>query len=210
MHGEDRLSHLLHIQSSPNLESSVTRRLSGHFVKTWCASRHQVTVEEIDLAASPLPHFGPEIMAAYATQPSERTKSQNEAIALSEQLVSQLVAADILVVSAPMINFTIPTQLKAWFDYVIVAGKTFQYAAPGVAKGLLFGKKAFVIEARGGEYAEGPASAFDFQEPLLRTMLGFMGIFDVTFIRAEGMRQKPEDTPAIIAHAEQVVARLAA
>lgn len=204
------MSLLLHIQSSPNLDSSVTRRLSTQFVETWAGSRQNVTVEELDLARHPLPHFGPEIMAAYLAPDAEPAEATRAAAALSEKLVAQLIAADVLVISAPMINFTIPTQLKAWFDHVIVAGKTFQYAAPGVAKGLLFGKKAFVVEARGGEYAEGPASAFDFQEPLLRTMLGFMGVFDVTFIRAEGLRQKPEDGPSIIAHAERVVARLAA
>lgn len=204
------MSRLLYIQSSPNLATSVTRQLSSQFVQTWVGSRQDVTVEELDLAVDPLPHFGPDIMAAYGAPGAEHSEATSAAIALSERLVTQLIGSDVLVISVPMINFTIPTQLKAWFDYVIVAGKTFQFAAPGVAKGLLFGKKAFVVEARGGEYSEGPASAFDFQEPLMRTLLGFMGVFDVTFIRAEGMRQKPEDIPAIMAHAERVVARLAA
>jgi FMN-dependent NADH-azoreductase len=204
------MARLLHIQSSPNLDSSVTRRLSCLFIEKWAGSRQNVEIQELDLAKAPLPHFGPDIMATYVGDEASWSQDSRDALALSQRLVDQLIAADILVISAPMINFTIPTQLKAWFDHVIVAGKTFQYAAPGVAKGLLFGKKAFVVEARGGEYAEGPASAFDFQEPLLRTMLGFMGIFDVTFIRAEGLRQKPEDAPAIIANAERVVARLAA
>jgi FMN-dependent NADH-azoreductase len=200
---------LLHIQSSPAGNASVTRRLSDLFVRTWCASRTAVDVELVDLVADPLPHFGPEMMAA-AAPPEGWSEATKEAVALSNRLVEQLLAADLLVIGAPMYNFTIPSQLKAWFDHVTIAGRTFQYTAPGIGKGLLFGKKAYVIEARGGEYAEGPASAFDFQEPLLRTLLGFLGIYDVSFIRAEGHRQKPEDAAAIAASAERVIARLAA
>jgi FMN-dependent NADH-azoreductase len=109
-----------------------------------------------------------------------------------------------------MINFTICTQLKSWFDYVTIVGRTFQYSAPGIAKGLLFGKKAFVIEGRGGDYTDLPFSAFDFQEPLLRMLLMFLGLFDVSFIRAEGMRQRVDEAPDILRNAEAIVARLAA
>ncbi|NDB70806.1 MAG: FMN-dependent NADH-azoreductase, partial [Methylocystaceae bacterium] len=132
------------------------------------------------------------------------------AMALSDRLVDQLLEADIIVIGAPMINFTVCTQLKAWFDHVTVAGRTFQYSAPGVAKGLLFGKKAFVVVARGGDYSELPVNAFDFQEPLLRVLLMFLGVFDVTFIRAEGMRQKIDEAADILRNAEAVIARLAA
>jgi FMN-dependent NADH-azoreductase len=93
---------------------------------------------------------------------------------------------------------------------VTVAGRTFKFAAPGVAKGLLFGKKAFVIEARGGDYTDLPVNAFDFQEPLLRVLLMFLGIFDVSFIRAEGMRQRVDEMADIVRNAEAVIARLAA
>jgi FMN-dependent NADH-azoreductase len=110
----------------------------------------------------------------------------------------------------PMINFTICSQLKTWIDHVTIAGRTFKYAAPGVSKGMLFGKKVFVITARGGDYADVPVNAFDFQEPLLRTNLGFLGLFDVSFIRAEGMRQRSEETADIIRNAETIIARLAA
>ena len=138
---------------------------------------------------------------------SEETKA---AVGLSDRLITQLEAADILVIGSPMINFTICSQLKAWFDHVIIAGRTFEYSAPGVARGLLFGKKAFVIEARGGDYADIPFSAFDFQEPLIKALLMFIGIVDVTTIRAEGMRQNEDEAADILRQAESVVARVAA
>lgn len=203
------MPRLLHIQSSPNIGNSVTRVLSDRFVAAWTANHANVQVDSIDLAADPLPYFDAEaiqgLMPGAIVTPEAQVKAD-----LSDRLVTQLEDADILVIGAPMINFTIPAQLKSWFDYVSVAGRTFQFAAPGIAKGLLFGKKAFVVLARGGDYTDFPANAFDFHEPLLRALLGFMGIYDVAFIRAEGMRAKEEEVPAIMSNAEEVIARLAA
>lgn len=201
---------LLQIHSSPNLGSSITRELSDRFVKTWIESHANVDVETLDLAVDEVPHFDPLIMQAAMAAGGELSPEMTERLAVSDRLIDQLEAAELLVIGAPMINFTIPSQLKAWFDNVMIAGRTFKYTAPGVSKGLLFGKKAFVVLARGGDYTDGPAAAFDFQEPLLRTLLGFIGIFDVTFIRAEGLRQRPEDAAAIIGNAHAVIARLAA
>jgi FMN-dependent NADH-azoreductase len=204
------MPRLLHIQSSPNLGSSVTRVLSKKFVETWTNNHSNIEVDVLDLATDPVPHLGAALLEAAVQPPNKQKPETREAVALSDRLIRQLEAADILVIAAPMINFTICTQLKAWFDHVIIAGRTFQYSAPGVAKGLLFGKKAFVIEARGGDYADLPFNAFDFQEPLLRTLLMFLGIFDVSFIRAEGVRQREEEAPDIIRNAEAIIARLAA
>ncbi|HCE6396368.1 MULTISPECIES: FMN-dependent NADH-azoreductase [Pseudomonas aeruginosa group] len=201
---------LLHIQSSANLQNSVTRVLSEKFVETWSHNHSNVQVELLDLVANPLPHFGPEILQAGVLSQDQWTPEVRNAVELSDRLIKQLEAADILVIGAPMINFTICTQLKAWFDHVTIAGRTFKYSAPGASKGLLFGKKAFVIEARGGDYTDIPMNAFDFQEPLLRMLLGFIGIFDVSFIRAEGMRQRSEEFADIMRNAESVIARLAA
>jgi FMN-dependent NADH-azoreductase len=204
------LPRLLLIQSSPNLNNSVTRSLSEKFVATWASNHANVEVERLDLATDPLPHFGPEILEAAIRSPDEQSAKTREAVALSDRLIKQLEAADLLVIAAPMINFTLCTQLKSWFDYVTIAGRTFQYSAPGVAKGLLFGKKAFVILARGGDYVDLPFNAFDFQEPLLRTLLMFLGVFDVTFVRAEGMRAKVDEAADILRNAEAIIARLAA
>jgi FMN-dependent NADH-azoreductase len=203
------MPHILHIQSSPNLESSITRSLSQKFVDSWCSTHASMTVDTIDLARNPLPHFGP-VLAGMGVAEEDWNTEVRAAADLSDKLIKQLEAANIIVIGAPMINFTICTQLKAWFDHVMIANRTFKYAAPGVAKGLLFGKKAFVIEARGGDYADVPMNAFDFQEPLLRMMLGFMGVFDTTFVRAEGMRQRVDEAADILRNAEEIIERLAA
>jgi FMN-dependent NADH-azoreductase len=204
------MPRLLHIQSSPNLDKSLSRALSEKFVQTWITHHANMTVDVLDLAAKPLPHFGPEILAAAVGTPNDWSPETRKAVALSDALVKQLEAADIVVIGSPMINFTICTQLKTWFDHVTVANRTFKFSAPGIAKGLLFGKKVFVIEARGGDYADVPINAFDFQEPLLRVLLGFLGMFDVSFIRAEGTRQRIDELADIVQHAESVIARLAA
>lgn len=203
------MPQILHIQSSPNLGNSITRSLSQKFIDAWKSTHANIEIDTLDLAAEPLPHFGA-VLAGVGVAKEEWSPEVRAAADLSDKLVSQLEAANILVIGAPMINFTICSQLKAWFDHVMIAGRTFQYAAPGVAKGLLFGKKAFVIEARGGDYADVPMNAFDFQEPLLKMMLGFMGIFDVTFVRAEGMRQRVDEADDILRNAETIIERLAA
>lgn len=204
------MPRLLHIQSSPNLKNSVTRLLSEKFVDTWTSNHANVQVELLDLVLDPIPHLGPDLLQGLALPAEEQTPAMRSEVARSDRLIRQLEAADLLVIAAPMINFTLCTQLKAWFDYVTIAGRTFQYSAPGVAKGLLFGKKAFVIEGRGGDYVDLPFNAFDFQEPLLRTLLMFLGVFDVTFVRAEGMRAKVDEAADIMRNAEAIIARLAA
>lgn len=206
---DEGMPRLLHIQSSPNIANSVTRLLSDRFVQTWTSNHANVEVDALDLVTDPLPYFDSEAIQGLMGGANPTPEAEAKA-ALSNRLVTQLEEADILVMGAPMINFTIPAQLKSWFDYVSIAGRTFQFAAPGIAKGLLFGKKAIVILARGGDYTDFPANAFDFHEPLLRTLLGFIGIYDVAFVRADGMRAKEEEVPAIMSNAEEVIARLAA
>ena len=203
------MPRLLHIQSSPNLGNSVTRTLSQKFVDEWTKTHASVAVDVVDLAKDPLPHFGTVLAGAGAAR-EDWSPEVEEAAALSDRLIDQLEAATILVIGAPMINMTICSQLKSWFDHVMIAGRTFQYAAPGIAMGLLFGKRAFVIVARGGDYADVPMNAFDFQEPLIRTLLGFMGVYDVTFVRAEGMRQRIDEADDILRNAEAIIERLAA
>jgi FMN-dependent NADH-azoreductase len=203
------MPRILHIQSSPNRGDSITRRLSQKFVDAWCQSHGDVEVDLLDLAKDPLPHFGAVLDSVGVAEP-DWTPEVRTAIGLSDRLIKQLEEAHVIVVGAPMINLTICTQLKSWFDHVMIANRTFKYAAPGISKGLLFGKKVFVIEARGGDYSDIPATAFDFQEPLLRGLFGLMGVFDLSFIRAEGMRQRVDVADDILRHAEEAVERLAA
>ncbi len=189
---------------------SLTRQLSTKLVETWVANHANIEVDTLDLVTDPLPHLGPDLLAAFMTPPDERTEAMVAAIAISDRLIDQLMAADILVIGSPMINFTICSQLKAWFDHVTVAGKTFEYAGPGVSRGLLFGKRVFVVEARGGDYSEAPVNAFDYQEPVTRMLLLFLGMWDISFIRAEGVRQRMDQADEIVGAAEAVIARLAA
>jgi len=190
--------------------ASITRKLSSQFVDTWKANHANVEVDTLDLVTDPPPHLGPQHIAAFMTPPDQRTSAMTEALQVSDRYISQIEAADIVVIGAPMINFSLCTQLKAWFDHITVAGRTFEYAAPGQSRGMLFGKKVFVIEARGGDYAEAPVSAFDYQEPLLRMLLLFLGIWDTSFIRAEGVRQRFDEVEHIMAATEAIIARLAA
>lgn len=117
-------------------------------------------------------------------KPAEtQSEAEKAALARSNQLTEELLAADVLVLAAPMYNFTIPSTLKSWLDHVLRAGITFQYTSEG-PKGLLEGKRAYVLTARGGVYAGTPV---DQQEPYLRQALSFIGITDVSFIHAEGL-----------------------
>jgi FMN-dependent NADH-azoreductase len=203
------MPRLLHIQSSPNPMSSVSRSLTDTFVETWLANHAGFEVDTLDLVAEPLPHFGPDALGGIFGPPEIHTPEMKAAAELSDRLCTQLEEAQVVVIGAPMINFTIPTQLKSWFDYVTVAGRTFEYSGPGQARGLLFGKRVFIVAAKGGDYADPPISSFDFQEPLLRMLLMFLGMFDVTFIRAEGTRMYEDEAETITAHARDLAVQLA-
>jgi FMN-dependent NADH-azoreductase len=132
------------------------------------------------------------------------TEAELAARILSDELIAELRRADTIVIGAPMYNFSIPTGLRAWFDYVLRPGETFKYTEAG-PQGLLAGKRVIVIESRGGLYTEGPAQAIDFQEPYLRTLLGFIGLSDVTFIHAEKIGFGPEAREAALAGAKQAL-----
>ena len=143
-----------------------------------------------DLGSEPIPHLNSDSAAAVRGGVPANA-AQVTAQALSNELIAELQAADTVVIGAPMYNFGIASTLKTWFDYVLRAGITFRYGENGPV-GLMRGKRAIVIETRGGFYSDGPAKAMDSQEPHLRTLLGFMGITDVTFIRAEKLAFGPD------------------
>lgn len=127
-------------------------------------------------------------------------------LADAKAALDEFMAADIVVIGAPMYNFTIPSQLKAWIDRVLVAGTTFRYSASGV-EGLAKGKKIIVASTRGGHYSAGsPASAMDHQETYLSAVFAFVGITDIEFIRAEGLNISPESKEAAVAAARKAIA----
>jgi FMN-dependent NADH-azoreductase len=177
------MSKVLVLTSSVLGDASVSNQLTTHIVNQLRLKNGKSKVIARDLGSNPVPHLTQDSTIALRV-PEAENEVQANAQALSDELIAELKAADLLVIGAPMYNFGIPSTLKAWFDYVLRAGVTFSYSEAG-PEGLLKGKRAIVVLTRGGLYSEGPAQLMDAQEPHLRTLLGFIGITDVTFIRAE-------------------------
>jgi FMN-dependent NADH-azoreductase len=182
------MATLLHLDSSP-LESSVSRELTREFVNTWKASHPTGQVINRDLAANP-PKPVDQAWIHSVFTPDEALKPEQRALlAYSEEAVAELEKADEYVIGVAMHNFTIPSVLKLWIDQVVRKGRTFDYGADG-AKGLLSGKKATVLVATGAVYGAGsPWAAFNFIDPYLRTIFGFIGVTDVRFVSAGGTTQ---------------------
>jgi FMN-dependent NADH-azoreductase len=170
---------LLHIDSSILGENSASRRLTREIVSRWQAGHPDLQVKYTDLAAQELPHFSG---TSLSTQDAAESARNAEAMA-------DFLAADVVVIGAPMYNFSIPSQLKAWIDRITVAGKTFRYTAAG-PQGLAGGKQVNVAISRGGVYA--PNAPGEFAESYLRFLFAFLGIDTVTFVRAEGLAISPE------------------
>jgi len=193
------MTNILIVDSAATGEASVSRKLTRALADTLQRRDPAARIVHRDVGAAPIPHL------TEATVPAIRagiveTPEAERALALSDELVAELQDADVIVIGAPMYNFGMPSTLKAWFDHVLRARVTFRYTEAG-PEGLLKGKKAVVIEARAGLYSEGPAAAMDSQEPHLRTLLGFMGIDDVVFVRAEKLAFGPEAAEAAIEEA---------
>jgi FMN-dependent NADH-azoreductase len=179
---------LLHIDSSPLSDNSVSRQLSARTVANWKEVHPGTVVETLDLAVDAPTHLnGDSLGFRLGANAEGLTDVQRRENAVSERLVSQFLAADVVVIGAPMYNFSIPTQLKAWIDRVAQAGRTFTYTEKG-PKGLAGGKTVIIASSRGGMYSTNPAMAgLDHQESYLKTVFGFFGITDVRIVRAEGV-----------------------
>ena len=179
---------LLRIDSSAR-QHSVSRQLTTRFVEAWKQEHPTGEVIDRDLAATALPLITDEWVQAVHSDPAKITAEQKQALSISDTLVDELVQAGTIVIGAPMYNFAIPAPLKAWIDQVVRVGKTVLFGAAG-PQGILKGKKVYVVTSRGGAFRPGmPTEHFDYQEPYLRHILGFIGLTDVTFIHAEN--QKP-------------------
>jgi FMN-dependent NADH-azoreductase len=200
------MKSVLVINSSVLGDASVSNVLVEDAVRRLLEANPGATVVHRDLGAVPIPHLITANVAGVRGEPM--TEAELTARALSDELIAELRAADSVVIGAPMYNFSIPTGLRAWFDYVLRPGVTFSYSEAG-PRGLLTAKRVIVIESRGGLYSEGPAQAMDFQEPYLRTLLGFIGLTDVTFIRAEKIGFGPDAREAALATAKQAIAETA-
>ena len=179
---------VLHIDSSILGDNSVTRLLTQRIVTEWQASHAGTSVEHLDLAVNAPTHLSADSLGfrlpAGSTDLSDVQRREN---AVSEALVSQFLAADVLVIGAPMYNFAIPTQLKAWIDRIAQAGRTFKYTEKGPV-GLAGGKTVIVAVGRGGVYSNSEGGrAMEHQESYLAVLFGFLGVTDVRFVRAEGI-----------------------
>ncbi|WP_460146079.1 FMN-dependent NADH-azoreductase [Pseudomonas sp. S2_A02] len=175
---------LLHIDSSILGDNSASRQLSGEVVKTWQAAEPGVVVTYRDLAADAISHFSATTLVAAGTAAELRNAAQQHEADLSAQALAEFIAADAVVIAAPMYNFTIPTQLKAWIDRIAVAGQTFRYTEAG-PEGLCGGKKVVIVSTAGGLHA-GQATGVA-HEDYLKVLFGFLGITDIEFVRAHGL-----------------------
>jgi FMN-dependent NADH-azoreductase len=180
------MKNILFIQSSPRDSESYSQRVARSIVDDLTKRYRDAKVTVHNLAANPPPHVGPAFVGGLSSAREKLSSQQAAALAVSDKLIDELTAADILVLAVPMHNLGIPSTLKAWIDHVVRAGRTFTYTANG-PQGLVKGKRAIVVLASGGVYSTGPTKAVDFQEPYLRTILGFIGITDVDVVRVEGV-----------------------
>jgi FMN-dependent NADH-azoreductase len=202
------MNSLLLVTSSLLGDASQSRLIAREFVEAWRRKNPGAPLVERDLASATMPHLTQETLSAVATPAEKRNEAQRALAAFADSLIEEVEAADTIVLTAPMYNFTIPSTLKAWLDHIARAGRTFRYGANG-PEGLLKGKKVFVVTGRGGVYSgDSPAKAFDFQEPYLRAILGFIGLTDVSFVHVEGLAISKDSAESGRARARQAIATL--
>jgi FMN-dependent NADH-azoreductase len=202
--------NVLHVDSSILGPASVSRRLSAFIVEAWKGKNPSSRVTYRDLAADPISHLNGSLLLASAIDASQHTPEISRELAVSANTMAEFLAADVIIIGAPMYNFGIPSQLKAWIDRLAVAGKTFTYTPQG-PKGLAGGKTVIIASSRGGRYGAGtPLAAIDHQENYLKSTFGFLGIIDIRFVRAEGVNISAEAKQQAIATAEQEALKAAA
>ena len=198
---------LLHIDSSPLGANSVSRELTRRVVAQWQSGHAGTTLDYLDLSVNAPSHLDMDSLGfRLGLDAATLTDAQKRENAVTEKLLAQFLAADVVVIGAPMYNFSIPSQLKAWIDRIAQAGRTFKYTETGPV-GLAGGKTVIVASTRGGAYAGAPQ--MDHQESYLRTVFGFLGITDVRFVRAEGMAMGDAAKAAGLASADADIHALA-
>jgi FMN-dependent NADH-azoreductase len=185
------MSQVLLVTSSPRGAASHSTQVARRLADRLASGDPKSTLVVRDLFRDPLPHIGADFVTALGTPAESRTEAQKAAVAVSDRLIAELFAADVIVIASAMINFGVSSTLKTYIDNLLRAGATFSYTAAG-PEGLVKGKKAYIVEASGGIYSEGPMQPFDFQETYLKHVLGFIGITDVEAIRMEGIAYGPE------------------
>ena len=201
--------NILHLISSPRKAASYSIQLGNALVQQLEAAHPGSTVRVHDLTNTPFPHLEESHLQSFFTPAENRNSEQQEAVRHSDEAIAELMAADVIVIGAPLYNFGIPSTLKAWIDHVSRAGITFRYTANG-PEGLVKGKKVYLAVSSGGIYSEGPMAAYDFVVPYLKTLLGFLGMTDVTVARAEGTSLPDRQATAVETGVASVSAELVA
>ena len=194
---------LLHIDSSILGDNSASRQLSHSVVAAWQASEPAVEVVYRDLAADAISHFSAATLVAAGTSDELRDAAQQHEAKLSSETLQEFLAADAVVIAAPMYNFTVPTQLKAWIDRIAVAGQTFRYTEAG-PEGLCGNKKVIVVSTSGGLHVGQPTGVG--HEDFLKVFLGFIGVTDLEIVRAHGLAYGPEHRSQAIDAAQAQIA----
>lgn len=203
------MTKLLHVDSSVLGPHSVSRQVSAAIVERLRQTTPGLAITTRDLTTSPLAHLsGAHLAAAQGVVPTDPAVQQE--LADSQTVLNEFLAADIVVLGAPMYNFSLPSQLKAWIDRILVAGKTFKYGAQG-PEGLAGNKRVIIAISRGGHYgADTPMAAFEHVETYLRNVFGFIGVTSLEFIAADGVQLGPDHREKALAGALQAVTNLRA
>lgn len=181
------MKHILHLKSSLLGKESYSIKLGQNIVEKIQEKYPNSTVEELNLVDSEIPHLSSAVLRTFFIPTDQLTKEEKESIRLSDELVKQLLTADIIVIGAPVINFTIHSSLKAWIDHITRVGITFGYGENGPV-GKIIGKKVYVAMSSGGVYSEGLYKENDFVAPYLKAFFSFLGMTDFTVFRAEGLK----------------------
>jgi len=187
-------------------DHSTSRKLVDHLVNRVAGTDADLSVQTRDLGAQPLPYFDGQVLGALSTPADQRDDAQRGIADLADTLVKELFDAERIIFAVPIYNFGLPAQLKSYIDFIARAGVTFRYSAEGVPEGLVKGKKVVVVTSRGGQ-ARG--TAIDTVTPYLQTMLGFVGMTDVTFVGAEGLAMGPDMAAAGVAQGKAEIDALA-
>ncbi len=193
------MSNILLITSSPR-SASYSTKVARSLAEQLASLESNASITVRDLAREPLPHIDDSFAAARDVPPENQTPAQKETLALSDKLLQELFAADTIIIAAGMINFGIPSTLKAYIDHIARPRVTFRYSEKG-PEGLVKGKKVYLVLARGGVYSQGPMQAFNFQDTYLRTVLGFIGLNDIELITVEGVGHGPEAADRAVSNA---------
>lgn len=198
------MSNVLIIESSARQQDSISRQLTQQFISQWQAAHPADRITVRDVALNPVPHLDANLLGGWMKPSEQRNDDEQISLDRSNELTDELLAADVLVLAAPMYNFAIPSTLKAWLDHVLRAGVTFKYTPTG-PQGLLTGKRAIMLTARGGIHT---GASSDHQEPYLRQVMGFIGIHEVAFIHAEGVNLSGDFQEKGINHAKAQLAQV--